>query len=301
MTGLAQLNDPNCPAYLASFLDSRWPEVWTTAVALFPRLGARNAVPLLREQLLSNNESSRIRAALALGFLGCTDGLPLICRAARSGDLQERAMGCDLLGRLNRTEQIPLLIEKLNDPHTNIRQTAAIALAQLNATAAIPRISDAARGRIQNSQLPPALRGGQQDIYERAIMLSCLRILRGQKDDLSLTLPSGYDSRWPEFDRELLKEQLDMIKMYKLVEVIPSSAGLAGALLQVPGGQEVLYRTGEIVAAGFKVTDVSQGAGTPDGRAKIPPFVTLMRGDQRIILYEGQPAEVENVRDSHSK
>ncbi|HLX62794.1 MAG TPA: HEAT repeat domain-containing protein [Planctomycetota bacterium] len=301
MTGLAQLREADTASYLISALESRYPEVWSTSVALMPRVGALRAIPLLRDQLLSNNETMRSRAALALGVLGNGDGIALICRAARTGDLQERVLACDLLGHLYRTDQIPLLIEKLSDPQTNVRQTAAVALTQLNATAAIPAIAEAARGRTQNSQLPIQLRSGEQDIYERAIMLSCLRILRGEKDDLSITLPNPHDARWPEFDRELLKEQVAMLKLYKLIDVIPSGAGQPGALVQVPGGQEVLYRAGETVAAGFKVGDISLGAAAPDGKARIPPFVTLLRGEERVILYVGQETEVQNVREERER
>src|SRR5204863_8857942 len=108
----------------------------------------------------------------------------------------------------------PLLIEKLDDAHTHVRQIAAVALTRMNATQAAARIADAARGRLHNQQLPPALRGAQSDMGERVLMLACLRILRGEKEDLALyTLPSARDQSWPEFDRELLKQQQDMIKL----------------------------------------------------------------------------------------
>src|SRR6185436_6740746 len=39
LTGLSQLNDPETAGYLSAALESRYDEVWTTAVYLFPRLG----------------------------------------------------------------------------------------------------------------------------------------------------------------------------------------------------------------------------------------------------------------------
>lgn len=317
LTGLAQLNDARSPGYLISALDSRYDEVWTTAVMLFPRIGTRLAVPLLRSQLLTGNDTTRVRASLALGFLGCPDGIALICRATRSGSLQERAMGCELLARLGRTDQIPLLIQRLSDPSTAVRQTAATALTRLEAKEAIPVLAEAARGRFRSQLIQPKSLGERADknerdsrsllsvqmgtptdMNERLIMLACLRILRGETDDLVLrTLPNSKDSSWPEFDRELLKQQADLIKMYKLIDVIPGGAGGAGALLQLPGGNETLYRKGEIVAGGFKIGDISLGA-TAENKTAIPPFVTLLRGAERIILYVGQSPEVENVRDA---
>lgn len=317
LTGLAQLKDPGTAGYLVSGLDSKYEEVWTTAVMLFPRIGARFAVPILRAQLLSGNDSMRVRASLALGFLGCSDGLALICRAARSGSLQERTLACELFARLGRTDQIPLLMDKLSDPNTNVRQTAATALTRLDAKEAVPLLAEAARGRFKSQLIQPiqvseqtnngsresrsmlsVQTGSPADMNERLIMLACLRILRGEKDDLVLnTLPSSRDSSWPEFDRELLKQQVDLIKMYKLVDVIPSGAGGAGALILIPGGQEILYRRGETLAGGFKIGEISLGAPSPDGKRSVPPFATLQRGDERVILYQGLAPEVENRKD----
>ncbi len=318
LTGLAQLNDPRSPGYLISALDSRFDEVWTTAVMLFPYLGARFALPLLKTQLTSPNDVMRLRSSLALGYLGCADGVPLICRATTSGSLQERAMGCELLGRLGRMDQIPLLISKLSDPNTQVRTTAASALTRLDAQDAIPALSEAARGRFKNQLIQPTRlnsnepdTGGRdnrsilsvqlgtpQDMNERMILLACLRALRGEKDNFVLnTLPNGRDSSWPEFDRELLKQQIDMIKLFKLVDVIPSGSGATGAMIQIPGAPETLYRKGEVIAGGFKVAEISTGAPSSDPQKPLPPFVSLMRGDQRIILYIGQAPEVENVRN----
>lgn len=298
INGLAQLNDPDIPGLLISRLDSEYPEVWTQAATLLPRMGAPLALPMLRTQLNSTNEIMRVRAALTLGALGNTEGIAYICRAARSGTLQERMLGCELLGLLQRTDQIPLLIEKLEDPHTNVRQVAAVALTRLKATQATSALAEAARGRLQNQQLPPALRGAQSDMNERVVMLACLRILKGEKEDLALyTLPSPRDQSWPEFDRELLKHQQEMLKSYKLVDVIPSGARGSGALIAAPGGQEILYREGEMVAAGFKVVDINLGATNPETKATVPPFVTLQRGNEIITLYIGAATETSNRKD----
>ena len=295
VTGLVQLNDPDTPGLLISRLNSEYEEVWTTVVSLLPRMGAPLALPMLRAQLLAGNELMRLRAALALGYLGNSDGLAYICRAARGGSLQERVMGCELLGNLQRSDQIPLLLEKLDDTHSDVRQIAAIALTRLKAVQAAPAIADAARGRLHNQQLPPALRGAQSDMNERVVMLACLRILRGEKDDLALyTLPAGRDQSWPEFERELLKQQVEMIKLYKLEDIIPSVADNgrgSGALLRAPGGQEIMYRLNEIVAGGFKIVDINLGGKNKDSNAVVPPFVTLQRGNESLTLYVGQGVE----------
>ena len=295
VTGLVQLNDPDTPGLLISRLNSEYEEVWTTVLSLLPRMGAPLAVPMLRTQLITGNELMRLRAALALGYLGNSDGMAYICRAARGGSLQERVMGCELLGNLQRSDQIPLLLEKLDDTHSDVRQITAIALTRLKAVQAAPAIADAARGRLHNQQLPPALRGAQSDMNERVVMLACLRILRGEKDDLALyTLPAGRDQSWPEFERELLKQQVEMIKLYKLVEVIQSGVENgrgSGALLRAPGGQEIMYREKEVVAAGFRIVDINLGGKNKDSNAVVPPFVTLQRGNDSITLYVGQNAE----------
>ncbi|MCY3020016.1 MAG: HEAT repeat domain-containing protein [Planctomycetota bacterium] len=296
LLGLAQLDDPQIAGYLNSALESGYDEVWTTAVYLFPRLGPTRALPILRSRLESPAEVMRRRAALTMGFLGSDEAMSYLERAVRFGSLQERAMGCELLGRLARNDKIPLLIEKLHDPHTSVRQTAAVALVRLNATSAVPALTEATRAMPHAGDLPPGLRGAGPDALERVVMLSCVRILRGEKEDLIITtLPNQRDNTWPEVDRVLGEKQIELVKLYQFVDVIADHDRPLGVVLRSPDGKEVLYRQGETVASGFKVREIGLAAGAKD-KPKSPPYVILMRGDERVILIAGRPAEVD-VKD----
>ena len=102
--------------------------------------------------------------------------------------------------------------------------------------------------------------------------------MNGEKDDLVLhSLPNPHDTRWPEFDKELNKHQIELLKMYTLVDVIPSGVNAAGAGIVAPGGQESWYREGEPVAAGFRVVEINVGATSVNNAVKVPPSVTLQK------------------------
>ena len=293
MMGLAQLNEPFLAGYLTSGLESNYEEVWTTAVLLLAGLGPAEALPVLRPRLDARSETIRRRAALALGFLGSDEALPYLERAVRAGGLNERVMGCELLARLNRTDKIPLLLEKLHDPHTFVRQAAAVALAQLNALEALPALLEAARGPQDAGALPPALRGAGPDVMERLTILACVRSLHGEKEELFLTSqPNRRDNSWPEVDRLLAAQQIELVKLYQFVDVVSDGARALGVVLKLPEGRELMFREGEHVASGFKVREICLPAAGKD-KAKNQPCVILMRGADRIILAPGRPAEVE--------
>jgi len=294
--GMVQLNDPETAGYLSSALESREEEVWTTAVYLFPRLGPAVALPTLRMRLESPNEVVRRRAALAMGWLGSDDGLPYLDKACREGSREERVMGCELLGHLGRPDRVPVLVACLQDPHSTVRQTAAVALTRLNATEALPAMIEAARGPRANRDLPPALRSADTDVYERLVLLSCIRILRGEKDDLVIsTLPNHTDRSWPEVDRVLAQQQVELVKLYQLVDVVSDGNLPVGAIIKLPNGKEVLFKEGETVAAGFRVRDIGLSQ-TGKAKEKLPAYVTLMRGDESVRLVEGHAPEVEKKR-----
>jgi len=299
LMGLSQLNDPNVAGYINSALDSRYDEVWTTAIYLFPRLGPAAALPVLRARLEAPQEVMRRRAALAMGFLGSDEGLPYIDRACKAGSEQERAMGCALLGVLQRHERAPLLIEKLQDPHSSVRQTAAVALVRLNAVEAIPAMTECARGTRLVQELPPGYGGGGggTDMNERLIMLTCVRMLRGEKDELVIsTMPNMKDNNWPEVDRLLAGQQVELAKMFQLIDVVIENKVAIGALLKGPDGREILYREGETVAAGFKLKEIGAPTVNPNSKdgTKFPAYAVLMRGEERVMLAVGRAAEYEN-------
>lgn len=296
LRGMAQLNEPSAAGYLNAGLESGYEEVWTTAISLFPCLGAGTALPVLRTRLDSPSEVLRRRAALAMGFLGSDEALPYIERAVRVGSLHERAMGCELLANLGRSDRVPLLIEKLQDPHTSVRQTAAVALTRLNAREALPVLLDAARGVKTLGDLPPALRGAGPDINERLVMLSCARILRGEKEDLVITtLPNMRENTWPEVDRVVNEQQVELVKMYQFVDVVADGGRALGVVLTGPDGKEIMYREGEHVASGFKVRELGLPL-APKDKPRTSAYVILMRGDDRIILAPGRPPDLDLKR-----
>ncbi|MGD0094647.1 MAG: HEAT repeat domain-containing protein, partial [Planctomycetota bacterium] len=293
LEGLAQLNEPGIAGYLNMGLESPYEEVWTTAAFLMPQLGPGEALPVLRTRLDSPSETIRRRAALAMGFVGSDEALPLIERAVRVGGLNERVMGCALLSNLGRTDQVPLLLEKLQDPHTSVRQTAAVSLARLGAKESVPALLEAARGLKSAGGLPPGLRGAGPDAGERLVLLSCARYLRGEKKDLAISsLPNLRDNTWPEVDRALAEQQVELVKLYQFVDVVADGARALGVVLKPPEGKEQMFREGEHVASGFKVREIGLPIEGKD-KAKMPPYVILMRGADRIILAPGRPAEVD--------
>jgi len=300
LTGLAQLNEPFMAGYLNKALESRWEEVWTAAVYLFPRLGPQQALPILRSRFDSQSEVMRRRAALAMGFLGSDEALPYIDRAVRGGDLHERVMGCELLGNLQRRDRIPLLIEKLRDPQTNVRQTAAVALTRLNAVEAIPALIEGTQGMTGSGPLPPGRRGAGPDMMERLTMLSCVRILRGEKDDLIISSLPSRDNAWPEVERVLTDQQKELVKLFKVIDAIGEGDKALGIILKAPDGNEVTYREGEAVASGYKVRHIGMPSIAKD-KTKIPPYVVLMKGDDRITLTAGKAAEVDSVKAEKRK
>ena len=296
LAGSAQLGEPDIAGHLNAALESGYDEVWTTAVFLFPKLGPARALPLLRTRLESPSEVLRRRAALAMGFLGSDEALPYIERAVRVGSSNERIMGCVVLAGLGRTDKVPLLIEKLQDPHTSVRQTAAVALTRLNAVEAVPALMEAARGVKAAADLPPGLRGAGPDAMERLMMLSCVRILRGEKEDLIVTtLPNRHDNAWPEVDRELDQRSVELLKLFQFVDVVSDHGKAFGVVLKSPEGKEIMYREGEHVASGFRVREIGLPARAKD-QSRIEPFVVLVRGNERITLSPGKPSDVEGRR-----
>ena len=292
LAGLAQLGDPDIGGYLSTALESEHEEVWVSAVHYFPQWGPAQALPLLKERMLSPHPILRRRAALALGMLGSDDGMAFLVQALQEGEAAERMLAADLLGRLKRRDKIPLLVEKLRDSQASVRQVAALALARLNAKEALPALMDAARGAKAVQELPAALRRSMPDVSELMVLMRCIRSLNGEQGEMAFsTRPSSQDLHWPEYDRELFKRQLDLLKTYQLLAVLSAEGQPVGAVLKEPGGREVLYRKNEHVAAGFQVWDLFPGQ-QEGGKFKHPPCVTLIRGETRVTLAVGREPEV---------
>ena len=292
LAGLAKLNDPGTPGYLAAALASRFEEVWVAAAYTFPQLGPKRALPILSSRLKSSDPYLRRRSALAMGMLGSHEGMPYIVEALQAGSGEERVMAATLLGILGRKDKIPLLIEKLKDAKSRVRQSVAVALARLDAKEAIEPLIEAAQGARGERDMPPALRGMLPDVAELATHLACVRILQGAKEELELrTLPDRKSSRWLEFDEEVMKQQVELAKTYRVVDILTDGATPAGAVLKGPNGRELILRAGEPVAAGFQLrTMVAEK--WEKGRLISPAFVTLVKGRCLVTLTAGHPAEV---------
>lgn len=291
LSGLAQLGGPDLAGYLMQGLSSDYDEIWVAAAYYFPSLGPDRSLPLLKQQMFAAQGVLRRRAALTLGLLGSDEGVAFIDEALRSGNKEERKLAARLLGLLGRRDEVPLLIESLKDPQADVRQAAAISLAQLNAKDALPALMAAAQGAKAPQELPPGLRGAMPEVSELLVHLNAIRILRGEQDELVLsTLPDRKSLSWPEYDRELFTRQLDLVKAYQVVDVLGEGRPV-GVVLKDPTGKEVPYKDGELVAAGFRIRQITP-ATKQEGKEPYPPFVTLVNGDTFVTLIAGKAPSV---------
>ncbi|MCW8131042.1 MAG: HEAT repeat domain-containing protein [Planctomycetota bacterium] len=298
LLGLVQTSDPDTGGYLSAALESRHDGVWTVAAQYFPCIGPTESLRLLRPKLQSNNPVLRRRAALALGMVGSDEGLPYIEDALRDGDASERMMAASLLGAMQRREQIPLLIEKLRDPQSAVRKAAALSLATLDAKQAEQALMEAARGARGRQDLPPAMRARAPapDITEQLVMLDAIRSLRGETQVMEFkSAPDLRNMRWPEYDKQLFTRQVDLLKSYKLLDVMSVEGRPVAAVLQDASGREILVRRGETVASGFQVSDLIAEQ-VENGRVKTPAMLSLLRGNTRVTLAVGRDAEVNSTK-----
>lgn len=291
LSGLAQLGGPDLAGYLMQALSSDYDEIWVAAAYYFPSLGPDRSLPLLKQQMFAAQGLLRRRAALTLGLLGSDEGVAFIDEALRSGNKEERKLAARLLGLLGRHDEVPLLIESLKDAQADVRLAASISLAQLNAKDALPALMAAAQGAKAPQELPPGLRGAMPEVSELLVHLNAIRILRGETDELVLsTLPDRKSLSWPEYDRELFTRQLDLVKSYQVVDVLGEGRPV-GVVLKDPTGKEVPYKDGELVAAGFRIRQITP-ATKQEGKEPYPPFVTLVNGDTFVTLIAGKAPSV---------
>ncbi|MCK6474974.1 MAG: HEAT repeat domain-containing protein [Planctomycetes bacterium] len=291
LSGLAQLGGPDLAGYLMQGLSSDYDEIWVAAAYYFPSLGPDRSLPLLKQQMFAAQGVLRRRAALTLGLLGSDEGVAFIDEALRSGNKEERKLAARLLGLLGRRDEVPLLIESLKDAQADVRLAASISLAQLNAKDALPALMSAAQGAKAPQDLPPGLRGAMPEVSELLVHLNAIRILRGETDELVLsTLPDRKSLSWPEYDRELFTRQLDLVKSYQVVDVLGDGRPV-GVVLKDPTGKELPYKDGELVAAGFRIRQITP-ATKQEGKEPYPPFVTLVNGDTFVTLIAGKAPNV---------
>ena len=67
-----------------------------------------------------------------------------------------------------------------------------------------------------------------------------------------------------------------------------------GALIQAPGGQEILYRINETVAAGFRVVDINLGGKNKEAGAALRKVLTLDPTNATVHFHLGTIAVGEN-------
>ncbi|MCX7803798.1 MAG: HEAT repeat domain-containing protein [Planctomycetota bacterium] len=292
LTGISCIGGMRAAGILAGALDSPHPEVWTTALAGLAAAGPSEAIPPLRLRLNGPTGAIRRRAALGLGLLGVHEGIGLVHDALRSPENAERALACRVIAMLGRKEDAGLLIARLRDPSPDVRESAAAALVELDAKEAIPALIAAASPKsasIEDAWVWDA-RAEEAYVRERAVMLAAAHALQSGGQ----TSLSRFGSR-REFEEEILRRQVELLKTYEVIEAVRVGDRVAGAVLKSPDGPEVLYKEGETILGTWKIAAISAPRpGT--GSKEAPPSVTLQRHKTRVILTRGGPPEVVESR-----
>jgi hypothetical protein len=294
LTGLIMLRPPRLQSKLITALGARYEEIWLLAVRTLPSFGPGMVQTALRETLSSRVPQIRCRAALALGLMGDREALPYIQQALLEGGLAERQLAAELLGLLGHRESIPLLMARLREPIRAMRVAAAVALVRLDAKEAIPALVEAAQG--PKTSLAVALsRGGPLDTQELMVLLGCIRALKGEEGSHDFkTLPEMQSTHWPEYEKELARYQIDVLRGYRLVEVMGSTNKPIAVVLRDPHGREQTYRANEAVASGFRVRKMHM-AGTGDKAATDIAHVILQRGVTRAVLFADGRIDISQV------
>lgn len=307
LRGLLQLGGPRTAGRLKAALLSRYPEVWTAAVRLFP-LGGVEVEPLLREMLLSPVAEIRRRAALASAACGLEDGRPLLARILRWGSPRMRLMAAEVMAAtppgdpdLAPVENAALL-EALRTGDRQLRVAAAAVLTRRKVKSALPLLLKAARGESERVAGSIGSKVGTaafwasraENARERAFYFACVRLLRGERDDLTLaSLPHRHDTQWPEFDRLVAERRAELLKGWTLKAVVKAGGRPVGAVLRSPtNGEEHLYLIGEVPAAGFTLRRLRTGS-EENGRFMSPdrlkpeqlPAAILEDTRTRLTLY----------------
>jgi len=295
LMGLILLKAPRLPEHLITALGARYEEIWLLAVRTLPSFGPGSVQTALRETLSSRIPHIRYRAALALGLMGDREAIPYIQQALLEGGVAERVLAVELLGLLGHRESIPLIAQRLREPLKTIRAASAIALVRLDAKEALSALVEAAQGPKTNLRVALS-RGGPLDTQELMLLLGCIRSLRGEKGSASFkTMPEVHSTRWPEYEKELSRYQLDVLRGYRLIEVMGSTPKPVAVVLRDPHGREQTYRHNEAVASGYRVQHMHMG-GVRENAAKDPAFVVLQRGVTRVILFADGRFETSQVK-----
>jgi HEAT repeat protein len=317
LTGLLRLGGPSVPGLLRTALLSQHEVVWLEAVRLFPLSGAPG-VNQLREMLASPQAEHRFRAALALSACGSDEGRPMLVRALRWGVPRMQARAAEALGRrgawpatdgadaVGTAAENAALLEALRAGDRAVRQAAAVALTHRRAQAALPLLLEAARVPTSGAAVLPRwlIPSREEEARERALYLSCVRVLSGERDNLEIaSAPDRHDAAWPEFDALVAQRRAELLKGWILRAVIRSEGRPVGAVLcSAEGEDERLYLLGETVAVGFVLNeiraDVAEGqvSGVPLKNAHPLSFAVLSDGKIWITLYQnnGLPAEIRD-------
>jgi len=297
LSGLCLLHDRSVPALLGGALESQYEEVWSMALQALSTMGPE-AMPVLRQRIQAPNPLVRRRAALGLGMLGLSESLPYMEDALANGTELERTSAAMIVGYQKFRQAVPMLITLLKDPSTEVRRAVAASLVRLEAKDAIPALTDAARFVNGNSGAA-AIRPDAPNPDEALFMLACVRALSGDQSDVQITrAPNLKNLRWPEFDQELLKHQVEVVKAYKISDVLSADGRAVGVVLLGPDGKELIKKEGEQVAAGFAIREIYLPLGNKP-KTEDPAWVSLVRGETRVLLISGRPPEVSQLGKKH--
>ncbi|MBI4833927.1 MAG: HEAT repeat domain-containing protein [Planctomycetes bacterium] len=106
------------------------------AVVALGRLGAKEIIPDLMKFLKSGYVRGSV--AQALGYLGVKEAIPDIIKLLKDGAWDVRWSAVSALGLLNAKESVPEIIKLLEDEHHDVRQCAVKTLEQLGDKEIIP-------------------------------------------------------------------------------------------------------------------------------------------------------------------
>lgn len=143
---------------------------WIDHARSLALLGAKEAIPHLREALRDPRPEVRSPVACALATFGVKEAIPALRELLAGGDAGIRSDSIRALVEIGAKEAIPAMIERLRDPAPGNRREAMEALAILGAREAVPplvrRLRDEDSGTAGQAALALACLGAKEAIPE---------------------------------------------------------------------------------------------------------------------------------------
>lgn len=115
------------------------------ACLILGRLGSKDAVPILRQQLRDKSMLIRHSAANALARIGGSEVNAVFKEMVRTGGTEARRLGLAGLAMTGDPESIDLVMASLSDPDWQVRWSAVYALGQWGYRPAIKRLDEIAK------------------------------------------------------------------------------------------------------------------------------------------------------------